>query len=95
MFKSLVTFLCYPCEPVISSESKMFNPQVTITCQHGCPQEGQPQNVRNENILPRVIKCLSQVITKFDSVFAVSSPNENEIVPSPNVPMFSSKKGHL
>ena len=46
--------LCYPCEPVISSESKMFNPQVTITCQHGCPQEGQPQNVHNENILLRV-----------------------------------------
>ena len=38
-----------------------------------------------------VIKCLSQVITKFDSVFAGSSPNENENVHSPNVPMFSPK----
>ena len=36
-------------------------------------------------------KCLSQVITKFDSVFAGSSPNENENVHSPNVPMFSPK----
>ena len=27
--------LCYPCEPVIRSESKMFNPQVTVTCQMG------------------------------------------------------------
>ena len=58
------------CEPVISSESKMFEPQFTVTCQHGCSQEGQPQNVLNENIMFGVIKCLSQVITKFDSVFA-------------------------
>ena len=36
-------------------------------------------------------KCLSQVITKFDSVFAGSSPNENENALSPNVPMFSPK----
>ena len=83
--------LSSPCEPVISSESKIFKPQVTITCQHGCSQEGQPQNVPNENIMFGVIKCLSQVITKFDSVFAGSSPNENENVHSPNVPMFSPK----
>ena len=83
--------LSSPCEPVISSESKMFKPPVTVTCQQGCSQEGQPQNVPNENILFGVIKCLSQVITKFDSVFAGSSPNENENVHSPNVPMFSPK----
>ena len=74
----------------------MFNPQVTVTCQHGCSQEGQPQNVHNENILFGVIKCLSQVITKFDSAFAGSSPNENENGLSPNVLMFSYKnEGHL
>ena len=56
-----------PCEPVISSESQMFEPQVTVTCQDGCPQISQPQNVRNQNILFGVIKCLSQVIKKFDS----------------------------
>ena len=36
-------------------------------------------------------KCLSQVITKFDSVFAGSSPNEKENGHSPHVPMFSPK----
>ena len=50
--------LSNPCEPVISSESKMFEPQVTVTCQHGCSQISQPQNVPNENILFGVIKCL-------------------------------------
>ena len=64
----------------------MFEYQVTVTCQHGCTHEGQPQNVPNENILFGVIQCLSQVITKFDSVFAGSSPNEKENVHSPNVP---------
>ena len=62
--------LSNPCEPVMSSDFKMFKPQVTVTCQHGCSQEGQPQNVPNENIMFGVIKCLSQVITKFDSVIA-------------------------
>ena len=38
-----------------------------------------------------VIKCLSQVITKFDSVFSGSSPNEKENGHSPNVPMFYPK----
>ena len=27
--------LSIPCEPVISSESKMFEPEVAVTCQHG------------------------------------------------------------
>ena len=80
-----------PCEPVISSESKMFEPQVTVTCQEGCSQVSQPQNVPNENILFVGIKCLSQVITKFDNVSAGSSLNENENAHSPNVPMFSPK----
>ena len=78
--------LSNPCEPVISPESKMFKPQVTVTCQHGCSQEGQPQSVANESILFGVIKCLSQVITKFDDVIAGSSPNEKENAHSPNVP---------
>ena len=83
--------LSNPCEPVISSDSKMFEPQVAVTCQHGCSQEGQPQNVPNENIMFGVIKYLSQVITKFDNVIAGSSPNEKENAHSPNVPMFSPK----
>jgi len=83
--------LSYPCEPVISSGFTMFKPQVTVTSQQGCSQEGQPQNVPNENILFVVIKCLSQVISKFDSVIAGSSPNENENAHSPNVPMSSPK----
>ena len=33
--------------------------------------------------------CLSQVVTKFDSVITGSSPNENENIHSPNVPMSS------
>ena len=37
--------LSNPCEPVISSESKMFEPQVTVTCQDGCSQISQPPNV--------------------------------------------------
>ena len=80
-----------PCEPLVSSASKMFKPQVTVTCQHGCSQEGQPQNVPNENIMFGGIKCLSQVITKFDGVIAGSSPNEKENAHSPNVPMFPPK----
>ena len=69
----------------------MFETQVTVTCQDGCSQISQPQNVPNENILFGVIKCVSKVITKFDGVIAGSSPNENENVYSPNVPMFSPK----
>ena len=80
-----------PCEPIVTPKSKMFKPQVSVTCQHECSQDCQPQDVPNENILFGVIKCLSQVITKFDSVFAGSSPNEKENGHSPNVPMFSPK----
>ena len=83
--------LSNPCKPVISSDFTLFKPQVTVTSQQGCSQESQPQNVPNENILFVVIKCLSQVITKFDNVLAGSSPNENENAHSPNVPMYSPK----
>ena len=81
-----------PCEPIVTPKSKMFKPQVSVTCQHECSQDCQPQDVPNENIMFGVVKCISQVITKFDSVFAGSSPNENENVHSPNVPMFSPKR---
>ena len=50
-----------PCEPIVMPKSKMFKPQVSVTCQHGCSQDCQPQNVPNENILFEVIKCLSQL----------------------------------
>ena len=83
--------LSNPCEPVISSDFTMFEPQVTVTCQDGCSQISQPQNVPNENVLFGVTKCLSEVITKFDNVFAGSSPSENENAHSPNVPMSSPK----
>ena len=79
----------YPCEPVVTPKSKMFKPQVSVTCQHECSQDCQPQDVTNENIMFGVFKCLSQVITKFDNVLAGSSPNEN--AHSSNVPMFSPK----
>ena len=80
-----------PCEPIVTPKSKMFKPQVSVTCQHECFQDCQPQDVPNENIMFGVIKCLSQVITKFDSVIAGSSPNEKENGHSPHVPMFSPK----
>ena len=80
-----------PCEPIVTPKSKMFKPQVSVTCQHECSQDCQPQDVPNENIMFGVIKCLSQVITKFDSVFSGSSPNEKENGHSPNVPMFYPK----
>ena len=47
--------LSNPCEPVISSGFEMCKPQVTVTCQHGCSQEGQPQNVPTENVMFGVI----------------------------------------
>ena len=75
----------------ISSDFKMFKPQVSVTCQHECSQDCQPQDVPNENIMFGVIKCLSQIITKFDAVIAGSSPNEKENAHSPNVPMFPPK----
>ena len=46
--------LSNPCEPVISSDLA----QITVTCQHGCSQISQPQNVPKENIMFGVIKCL-------------------------------------
>ena len=74
MFKSLVMFCLIPVS-LLSRKNlmSMFKPQVTVTCQRGCSQEGQPQNVPNENIMFRGIKCLSKVITKFDGVIAGSS----------------------
>ena len=57
---------------LLSRQSKMFEPQVTVTCRDGCSQISQPQNFPNENILFGVVQCLSQVITKFDNVFAGS-----------------------
>ena len=58
------------CEPIVAPKSKMFKLQVSVTCQHECSQDCQPQYFPNENILFGVMKCLSQVITKFDNVFA-------------------------
>ena len=80
-----------PREAIVTPKSKMFKSQISVTCQHECSQDCQPQDVPNENIMFGVIKCLSQVITKFDSVIAGSSPNENEIVHALKVPMFSPK----
>ena len=80
-----------PCEPIVTPKSKMFKPQVSVTCQHECSQDCQPQDVPNENIMFGVIKCLSQVITKFDRVFAGSLPNAKENAHLLNVPIFSPK----
>ena len=52
---------------------------------------GLRPSAREARAWSSAIKCLSQVITKFDSVFAGSSPNENGNAHSPNVPMFSFK----
>ena len=78
-----------PCEPFVTPKSKIFKPQVSVTCQHGCPQDCQPQNVPNENILIEVIKCLSQAITRCEHVVAGSLPKESKIVQSSNVSVFS------
>ena len=77
------------CEPIVTPKSKIFKPQVSVTCQHGCPQDCQPQNVPNENILIEVIKCLSQAITRCEHVVAGSLPKESKIVQSSNVSVFS------
>ena len=77
-----------PCEP-ITPNSKLFKPQVSVTCQHECSQDCQPQNVLNENISFEVIKCLSQAITRCEHVVAESLPKESKIVQSLNVPVFS------
>ena len=34
-----------PCEPIVTPKSKMFKPQVSVTCQHECSQDYQPQDV--------------------------------------------------
>ena len=77
------------CEPIVTPKSKMFKLQVSVTCQHECFQDCQPQNVPNENILFDVIKCLSQAITRCEHVVAGSLPKESKIVQSSNVPVFS------
>ena len=78
-----------PCEPIVTPKSKIFKPQVSVTCQHECSQDCQPQNVLNKNILFAVIKCLSQAITRCEHVVAGSLPKESKIVQSSNVPVFS------
>ena len=79
-----------PCEPIVTPNSKLFKPQVSVTCQHECSQDCQPQNVLNENILFEAIKCLSQVITRCEHVVAASLPKtRSKIVQSLNVPVFS------
>ena len=78
-----------PCEPIVTPKSKLFKPQVSVTCQHECSQDCQPQNLPNENILFEVIKCLSQAITRWEHVVDGSLPEESRIVQSSNVPVFS------
>ena len=78
-----------PCEPIFTLKSKIFKPQVPVTCQHECSQDCQPQNVPYENILIEVIKCLSQAITRCQHVVAGSLPKESKIVQSSNVSVFS------
>ena len=77
------------CGPIVTQKSIMFKPQVSVTCQHECSQDCQPQNVPHENILFEDIKCLSQAITKCEDVVDGSLPKENKIVQSSNVPVFS------
>ena len=69
----------------------MLKPQASVTCQHGCSTDRQPQNVSNEHIFLEVVKFLSQLITKFDCVVAVSLRKEGKNAHSPDVPMFSPK----
>ena len=78
-----------PCEPIVTLKSKIFKPEVSVTCQHECSQDCQPQNVPYENILIEVIKCLSQAITRCQHVVAGSLPKESKIVQSSNVSVFS------
>ena len=79
----------HSCEPIVTPKSKIFKPQVSVTCQHVCSQDCQLQNVPNENVLIEVIKCLSQAITRCEHVVAGSLPKESKIVQSLNVPAFS------
>ena len=71
-----------PCEPIVTPNSKLFKPQVSVTCQHECSQDCQPQNVLNENIF-------SQAITRCEHVVAASLLKKSKIVQSLNVPVFS------
>ena len=68
-----------PCEPIVTPKSKMFKPQVSVTCQHECSQDCQPQGVPDENILIEVIKCLSQAITRCEHVVAGLLPKESKL----------------
>ena len=91
MFKSLAMLCLIPVSLLLRQSLKCLNLKFPSLVNRSVLKDCQPQDVPNENILFGVIKCLSQVITKFDSVFAGSSPNENENVHSPNVPIFSPK----
>ena len=73
-----------PCEPIVTPKSKIFKPQVSVTC-----QRQKSQNVLNENILFEVIKCLLQAITRCEHVVSGSLPKESKIVQPLNVPVFS------
>ena len=77
-----------PCEPIVSP---MLKPQASVTCQHGCSTDCQPQNVSSEHIFLEVVKFLSQLITKFYCVIAGSLPKEGKNAHSPDAPMFSHK----
>lgn len=77
-----------PCGPIVLP---MLKPQASVTCQHGCSTDCQPQNVSNEHIFLEVVKFLSQLITKFDCVVAGSLPKKGKNAHSPDVPMFSPK----
>ena len=81
--------LCLIPVSLLLRQSKLFKPQVSVTCRHKCFQDCQPQNVLNENTLFEVIKCLSQAITRCEHVVAASLPKESKIVQSLNVPVFS------
>ena len=77
-----------PCEPIVSP---MLKPQASVTCQHGCSTDCQPQNVSSEHIFLEVVKFLSQLITKFYCVITGSLPKEGKNAHSPDAPMFSHK----
>ena len=59
----------------------LLSRQASVTCQHGCSTDCQPQNVSNEHIFLEVAKFLSQLITKFDCVVAGSLPKAKMLIP--------------
>ena len=70
--------LSNPFEPVVTPKSKMFKPQVSVTCQHECSQDCQPQDVPNENIMFEVIKGqLSRFQKNLANVFLIVIPSRN------------------